>query len=78
MRQISLTLIEENKFIENQPGYSFRPNIMRPYDQYFMNQNMNKTDVEFNTELFWLGDEDGAGEGYEAPLHPNTTLYYLD
>ena len=50
MRQISLTVIEDNKFIENQPGYSFRPNIMRPYDQYFMNQNMNKTDVTLDVD----------------------------
>ena len=63
MRQISLTLIEENKFIENQPGYSFRPNIMRPYDQYFMNQNMTnvKFDLVLNEDIFL---ETSDGEGY--------------
>ena len=32
MRQISIALIEQNQFIKNQPGYSFRQDIKRPYD----------------------------------------------
>ena len=35
-RQLSLLTIQDNRFKENQPGYSFREDIKRPYELYFL------------------------------------------
>jgi len=35
-RQLSLTRFKNNKFIANQPGYSYRKDIKRPYEVFFL------------------------------------------